>query len=302
MQSQSCQIMSTKANDRHSQRSEEDHGEGMALLPEGFQPGPRDVIIASKGKKFFHHEGNRRLQQQIIPLHAEDYAKCKASRAQKSKIVSSIVAFVRSESPSGGFVKSANGLWYRASDREAHEKVSQTFREYLSDGYKSSYANRKESRKRRHADKDDGRRQSQDLDLQNEDSDTKIQAQAESRSISESLQQDNEMSTSTVSTIVKSQLLDDNASIETSSPFATLTRPMLPDGNQETVFSTGHDDFREASAGSNESKTEEMMQIDGASGTAEKSTCPKADLDHLGDVSALLCAPIIESSRSWENE
>lgn len=122
-------------------------------LPFDFQPGPYDVICA-KGKAAREHEGNMFFRR-IIKETLSAYGKAD-SRYKKSMIVSDVVDLIRSRSRGsqsssssadgsssscgGGFVKrdGNDGLYYEVGDRLAREKVGQSFRDGLSDMYRSS--------------------------------------------------------------------------------------------------------------------------------------------------------------------
>lgn len=91
------------------------------VLPTDFVPGSKDVILARGARK---HTGNKRLVL-ILEMNLSKYASAK-TKLDKSTIVSSIVDSVNEASPEGGFVrKGAGGLWYRASEVTAREKVGQ---------------------------------------------------------------------------------------------------------------------------------------------------------------------------------
>jgi len=104
-------------------------------LPHDFVPGDNDIIIG-RGKKCYSHVGNRRLAQ-TVNSKMDEYigAKCKL---EKSQIISSIVAQIRS---SGHFVKedpNVTGLWFDVDDVIAREKIAQAFRNAPAGNYKSS--------------------------------------------------------------------------------------------------------------------------------------------------------------------
>jgi len=110
-------------------------GGGMRKLPSTFFPGPMDVICA-RGAAVYCHPGNRRYRN-IIEINLKQYSEAR-SKAEKSRIVSTIVASIRRASPEGGFVKEEGGLWYEVGDHIAREKVGQSFRDSLHTMYKSS--------------------------------------------------------------------------------------------------------------------------------------------------------------------
>ncbi|CAB9499758.1 Nitrilase family, member 2 [Seminavis robusta] len=104
-------------------------------LDASFRPGPYTVICA-RGRRAFNHEGNQRFRA-LAKLHQKTYASA-TCKYQKSKIVSHIVNTVRHLSPQGGFVKQIKGVYYEIGDRQAKEKVGQTFRDLLHEIYPSS--------------------------------------------------------------------------------------------------------------------------------------------------------------------
>lgn len=74
--------------------------------------------------------------------------KSATSKAEKGYILSVIVDKIRSNAGIGGFIKKdpKNDQWYDVGDFLAREKVSQAFRDALSDKYKSSTAYKKKRR------------------------------------------------------------------------------------------------------------------------------------------------------------
>lgn len=105
------------SNMRAVQSSEE-----AADLPEGFQPGPPDVICA-RGKKAFLHSGNLHFRA-TIESQMDRYSST-GTKLEKSLIVSHIVDEIRQASPGGGFVKQEKGRWLEVGDHAAREKVGQ---------------------------------------------------------------------------------------------------------------------------------------------------------------------------------
>lgn len=71
------------------------------------------------------------------------------SKKAKSEIIFNIVVRVRENSRGGGFVKldESTGRYYEAGNHLAREKVSQTFRDALSEKYKSSTSAKSYKRK-----------------------------------------------------------------------------------------------------------------------------------------------------------
>ena len=108
------------------------------VLPSDFSPGPYDVVCG-KGGFAASHVGNKRFDI-TISLFLARYSSSKSSRRVKSALLTEIVALVRSNSPQGGFVKfdKRQESWYEVGDYLARERVSQAFRDMLSDRYHSS--------------------------------------------------------------------------------------------------------------------------------------------------------------------
>ncbi|CAB9498158.1 Nitrilase family, member 2 [Seminavis robusta] len=110
---------------------------GKRRLSKSFRPGPFDVICA-RGKDAYEHSGNQRFRA-LIELHRAEYAAVSNCKYLKSKIVSKVVATVRSASPEGGFVKRGmDGVWFEVGDRAAKEKCGQSFRDRNPNLYSSS--------------------------------------------------------------------------------------------------------------------------------------------------------------------
>jgi len=107
------------------------------MLPNGFVPGPMDVIC-SRGKSSFKHPGNCHYRK-IIKSNLLQYSTAKA-KADKSLIVSCIVNSIRESSSSGiGFVKlMKDGRWYEVGEHIVREKIGQSFRDLLHNKYSSS--------------------------------------------------------------------------------------------------------------------------------------------------------------------
>lgn len=92
----------------------------MTKLGSSYRPTDFDVICA-RGKAAKNHIGNRRFRHKIeesTPAYASA-----DSRLFKSMVVTRVVDWVRAASPTGGFVKEINGIWYEVGDHLAREKV-----------------------------------------------------------------------------------------------------------------------------------------------------------------------------------
>jgi hypothetical protein len=116
-------------------QDDEEHVAHMIGLHKDFIPGPFDVICA-RGKRAKNHIGNQRFRQKIKEV-TQAYADAE-SRLYKSLVVSSVIDYVRKESPNGGFVKEVDGVWYDVGDQQAREKVGQALRDQLHPKYRSS--------------------------------------------------------------------------------------------------------------------------------------------------------------------
>lgn len=113
------------------------------MLPNDFIPGINHVVIG-RGKKSYNHVGNVQFRA-IVASKLNDYKEANTKIA-KSIILANVVEQVHA---SGGFIKecpSTSGRWMTAGSFLAREKTSQTFRDILSDGYKSSKSSKKKRR------------------------------------------------------------------------------------------------------------------------------------------------------------
>jgi len=108
------------------------------MLGPDFVPGLKDVMVG-RGKVCYKHQGNQNLTS-IVQSVLASYSDANATKKDKTELIKSIVTRVRDSSPTGGFVKydKEAGQWYEVGERIAREKVSQTFRDALTDAYKSS--------------------------------------------------------------------------------------------------------------------------------------------------------------------
>ena len=111
-------------------------------LPQGYEPGPFDVLCG-RGRKCYFHKGNEHFRQVVVSM-IPNYNSA-SSKIEKGYILSVIVQKIRDRAGIGGFIKkdNKNGQWYEVGDFLAREKVSQAFRDTLSDKYKSSNAYKK---------------------------------------------------------------------------------------------------------------------------------------------------------------
>jgi len=111
---------------------------GSTPLGSSYTPTPKCVIVG-RGKVSYMHQGNLRLAN-IVRKVIDTYSEAEDSKKAKSDLIKRIVDQVRADSPGGGFVKYCNATkqWFEVGDRMAREKVSQTFRDALTDNYRSS--------------------------------------------------------------------------------------------------------------------------------------------------------------------
>lgn len=112
--------------------------EAITMLGSDFTPGEKDVLVG-RGKVCYRHSGNQRLAKLVNSV-LETYSDPQVSKKGKTELIKSIANKIRESSPQGGFVKfdDAAGCWYEVGDKLAREKVSQMFRDSLTDNYKSS--------------------------------------------------------------------------------------------------------------------------------------------------------------------
>lgn len=104
------------------------------LLPDTFVP-QECHVICGRGKKVFDHPGN--FNYRCMVLDRVEAYKAAPTKAQKSAVVSSVFDDV---TKNGAFVKeeTATGRWHVVDDQAVREKISQFFRDCLTDRYKSS--------------------------------------------------------------------------------------------------------------------------------------------------------------------
>lgn len=110
-------------------------------LPLGYQPGHFDVLCG-RGRRCYYHSGNEHFRS-VVHRMIPNYNSA-TSKVEKGYILSVIVEEIRVRAGIGGFIKQdKQGQWYEVGDFLAREKVSQAFRDALSDKYKSSNAYKK---------------------------------------------------------------------------------------------------------------------------------------------------------------
>jgi hypothetical protein len=107
----------------------------LLFIPSSSISGPSDVICA-KGRAAKQHAANKWFRS-MIQANLKEYEEC-TTKLERSFIVSKIIKRVRSGSPDGGFVRQVDGVWYEIGDRNAREKIGQSFRDLLHYQYRSS--------------------------------------------------------------------------------------------------------------------------------------------------------------------
>lgn len=100
-------------------------------LPDDFEPSGVDVI-GGRGKPSLEHPGNK-LFRAIVAVNMKAYHNA-SYRAEKGRIVDTIINRVRKYSTSGGFVKrdSRSGKWMTLDNVAARQKVTHALRDALS--------------------------------------------------------------------------------------------------------------------------------------------------------------------------
>jgi len=100
-------------------------------------PRPNDILCA-KGKRSFHHVGNRKFRS-CIASHYQAYLNTR-SRSEKSSLIRSIVTHLVQEKGCRFLKrKSKNDHWYDIGFKGAECKVAHSFRDARSDRNKSIY-------------------------------------------------------------------------------------------------------------------------------------------------------------------
>jgi len=120
-------------------------GEQRQYFPLNFVPDTNYVLIG-RGRKNFDHVGNIMLRK-IIGLKLHQYCNAK-TKSEKSFIVKGIVTEHYNDKKDAGFIRydKLEKKWYDAGTPLAREKVSQTFRDSLSDKYRSSRFSKRKKR------------------------------------------------------------------------------------------------------------------------------------------------------------
>lgn len=117
--------MDVHARDFSSSSLKSDISEEGKFLPDGFQPGPYDVICA-RGRKAKEHQGNIRYKR-ILENAINDY-NAAGTKTHKSLIVSRILEQIQSPSSNAIFVRQSKcGRWCQVGDSVAREKIGQRY-------------------------------------------------------------------------------------------------------------------------------------------------------------------------------
>lgn len=84
-------------------------------------------VLAGRSNIAFTHEGNERLRERIVE-HLEEYKNC-ASRIEKTKVIRRVIGKISAEG--GRFLRHDKiaKRWYDAGFKEAHVKISHSFRD-----------------------------------------------------------------------------------------------------------------------------------------------------------------------------
>jgi len=106
-----------------------------------------DVVIIGRGKSIQHHPANIR-DRKLIQAHLADYSNAE-TKGLKSKILRKVLNDVRNSSANSlGFVKrdTITGRWFAVNDNSARISIAQAFRDGLQSDYRSSKANKAQTR------------------------------------------------------------------------------------------------------------------------------------------------------------
>jgi hypothetical protein len=117
-------------------------------LPQQFRLSPNTVVLG-KGKGAKEASGNIRLKE-LVHDHLEEYVNC--GRHGKMVVISKIIRQVQLENNYKNvvvpaFVRFQDNCWWEVTERECRIKLSATFRDLLSDNYRSSSKSKVEHRR-----------------------------------------------------------------------------------------------------------------------------------------------------------
>lgn len=110
-------------------------------MPEGFQP-TSTYVICGRGKKSYDHNEHFR---QLVATFLDEYSAA-PSKPEKSRIVTCVFENICAK---GGFVRkdTKSKRWMVVTEMAAREKISQAFRDCLTNQYQSSKDVRQQKRK-----------------------------------------------------------------------------------------------------------------------------------------------------------
>jgi hypothetical protein len=113
--------------------------DGIVLLDEAFEPQKNDVLVGLR-KRSISHPGNVHLVE-VVTRFLEEYKKCGNNKSKKSHLLTQVANDLTThQDPPARFVRleSKHQRWYEVEAFYAREKISQTFRDILQDGYRSA--------------------------------------------------------------------------------------------------------------------------------------------------------------------
>ncbi|KAL3915471.1 MAG: hypothetical protein SGARI_008175 [Bacillariaceae sp.] len=118
-------------------------------LPPQFRLSANTVVLG-KGKGPKEASGNMRLKE-LVQEHLEEYVG--SGRHGKMVVISNIIAKIQQENSAGNsfapaFVRFQENCWWEVTEKECRIKLSATFRDLLSDKYRSSSKSKVEQRRR----------------------------------------------------------------------------------------------------------------------------------------------------------
>jgi hypothetical protein len=121
-------------------------------LPQNFRLTANTVVLG-KGKTPKEASGNMRLKD-LVTEYLDEYAA--SGRQGKMAVISRVVTQIQEENHQGNnnddsrpaFVRFEDGYWWGVTEKECRVKVTATFRDFLSDNYRSSSRSKVEYRRK----------------------------------------------------------------------------------------------------------------------------------------------------------
>ncbi|KAL3918211.1 MAG: hypothetical protein SGILL_004346 [Bacillariaceae sp.] len=107
-----------------------------------------NTVVLGKGKGPKEASGNMRLKE-LVQENLEEYTS--SGRHGKMMVISSIIANIQAENKMVGgasFVRFQGNCWWEVTEKECRIKLSATFRDLLSDKYRSSSKSKVEQRRK----------------------------------------------------------------------------------------------------------------------------------------------------------